>query len=492
LTRKARAKVEPGGVSPCRKLKGARVARTRKTTGSPPTEAAETPDDKDRIEDAVVVEEDPLRDGEDVQRDEVSPEIADRGTEETAPEVSAEIAGAEDVRSDTDTSEPPPPSQPETVPEREPPAEEPVAKVAPPPPPARSGGSIVLPLIFGGLIAALAGLAAARFVFPDGWPGQTDTQAVIADMRSAAEAQTARIAELEAALGELRADVAATPDPSEAISGLEASLTGQVSEVAAAASAATERLGSLDSQLGDLAAQVEELAMRPVPEGLDPASLDAELSRFRNELSAAVEEARSGIVAAQEEAAAIASRAAEEAAAQEAAAAEEAEATRAAAEAAAAAAAREAAAARILAALDSGEPYADALAELGADVPEALAAPAADGVPTLTALAAAFPDAARAALDAAIRAEAGEGAMDRFTAFMRVQTGARSLEPREGADPDAILSRAEAAIRAGDLAAALAELSALPEAGRFEMASWTQAAETRLQALEAAQSLSQD
>jgi hypothetical protein len=113
-------------------------------------------------------------------------------------------------------------------------------------------------------------------------------------------------------------------------------------------------------------------------------------------------------------------------------------------------------------------------------------------VPTLTALADAFPDAARAALDAAIRAEAGEGAMDRFTAFMRVQTGARSLEPREGGDPDAVLSRAEAAVRAGDLPAALAELSALPEAGLSEMAGWTQAAETRLQALEAAQSLSQD
>jgi hypothetical protein len=463
------------------------VARTRKTTGSPPTESAETPDDKDRIEDAVVG-------GEDALRADVPPGTAERGIEETAPEVSAEIAGAEDVRSDTVISEPPRPSEPETIPEPEP-AEEPVTKVAPPPPPpppARSGGSVVVPFILGGLIAALAGLGAARFAFTDGRPGQADTEAVLADMRSAAEAQTARIAELEAALAALRDEVAAAPDASAALAGLEATLSGQVAEAAAAASGATEQLGALDSQLAGLAARVEELAMRPVPEGLDTASLDAELSRFRDELSAAVDEARSGIVAAQEEAAAIASRAAEEAAAQEAAAAEEAEATRAAAEAAAAAAAREAAVARILSALDSGEPYADALAEFGADVPEALAAPAANGVPTLTALADAFPDAARAALDAAIRTEAGESTMDRFAAFVRVQTGARSLEPREGGDPDAVLSRAEAAVRAGDIAAALAELAALPEAGRSEMAGWTQAAQTRLQALEAAQSLSQD
>jgi hypothetical protein len=453
------------------------VARTRKTSGTESTEAAETQDDKDRIEDAVVIPEDSPA----AQDPEPRPP---HDVEETAPEASPEIAVSEDVRDDVAGSDAPEPPLAETEPEapREPPRTE---SPPPAPPPRRGGGSIALPLVFGGVMAALAGVGAARFIFADGWPGQGDTEAVIAELRATTEAQAARITELETALAAVREEVAAVPDPAAAIASLEDSLSGQVAE-------ATTRIGALDTQFGDLVARVEDLAMRPAPEGLDPASLDAELSRFQDELSAAVEEARSGIVAAQEEAAAIAQRAAEEAAAQEAAAAEEAEATRATAEAAAAAAAREAAVARIRAALDSGEPYADELAALGGDVPPDLAGPAADGVPTLTALSDAFPDAARSALDAAIRAEAGDSAMDRMTAFLRVQTGARSLEPREGGDPDAVLSRAEAALRAGDLPVALSELAALPEAGQAEMAGWIQAAQTRLQALAATQSLVQD
>jgi hypothetical protein len=459
------------------------VARTPKTSGTPSPEAAEPQEHKDRIEDAVIL-------GESGAADSEAPPAGPRDAvvEETAPEASSEIAGAEEVRSDAEPPEEPPQPEAETTAAPEPPPEEPRAAAAPPAPTRQSGGSFVLPLVLGGVIAALAGLAAARFVFQDGSSGQGDMEAAIAELRSGAETQTARIAELEAALATLRDDVAASPDPAEAIARLEDSLSGQM---ATASSEATARIDALDSQIGGLAARIEELALRPAPEGLDPAALDAELSRFQGELSTAVEEARAGIVAAQEEAAAITRRAAEEAAAQEMAAAEEAEATRAAAEAAAAAAAREAAIARIRAALESGEPYAEDLAALGEPAPDALAAPADDGVPTLSALAEGFPAVARSALDAAIRTDAGDGAMDRLTAFLRVQTGARSLEPREGSDPDAVLSRAEAAVRSGDLAAALSELSALPEAGQAEMAGWAQAARTRLAALEAAQGLSQ-
>jgi hypothetical protein len=116
-------------------------------------------------------------------------------------------------------------------------------------------------------------------------------------------------------------------------------------------------------------------------------------------------------------------------------------------------------------------------------------APAGDGVPSLAALVDAFPPAARDALDASIRATMGEGALDRVSAFLRVQTGARSLEPRAGDDPDAVLSRAEAALRAGDLETTLAELTALPEAGQAAMADWIQAARTRFEAVEAARAL---
>jgi hypothetical protein len=280
------------------------------------------------------------------------------------------------------------------------------------------------------------------------------------------------------------------PDPSAALGTLRDELAPQISDAATAASQAADRLGALDAQLSTLTTRVEELAQRPAPAGLDTASLDAELADFRAELSAAVDDARANVVAAQEEAARIAQEAAEAAAARETAAAEEAEATRAAAEAAAAAAARQAAQTSILAALDSGEPYAQHLE--GLDIPAALSAPAADGVPTLTQLVDSYPEAARAALDASIRASVDGTAMDRFTAFLRVQTGARSLEPRDGDDPDAVLSRAEAALRTGNLAQALAELDALPEAGQAAMAGWTQSARTRLDALEAAQGLTQE
>jgi hypothetical protein len=138
--------------------------------------------------------------------------------------------------------------------------------------------------------------------------------------------------------------------------------------------------------------------------------------------------------------------------------------------------------------VETGAPFATAVAALtaaGVAVPEALATQAEGGVPTLAALRATFPDAARAALDDSLRAEAGGGTWDRLGAFLRSQTGARSLTPREGGDPDAILSRAEAAVQAGDLSAALAELSALPEAGKAALADWTARAGARVAALAA-------
>ncbi len=400
------------------------MARTRKSSDKRPPGTPEIPE-KDTIEDAIV-----LGEAGPVDPDAPPPEDRPVVVEETAPDASAEIDGADDVapaRADAErefdgttggtdrerasrrrsgahraaggarargrrTSTSSRLGRP--CPDRG-------ASAPPPPPPARSGGSIAVPLFFGGVIAALAGFAVSRFVFPDGWPGQGDTQAVLADLRTAADAQTARIAELESALAALRDDVGAVPDPTAAIQSVREELGAQIADAATAASQATDRLGALT-------ARVEELAQRPSPAGLDPASLDAELAQFRADLSAAVDEARANVVTAQEEAAAIARQAAEEAAAREAAAAEEAEATRAAAQAAAEAAARQAALTSILAALDSGAPFADQLAGLaGADVPAALSAPAADGVPTLTELVDSFPEAARAALDASIRAGVG-------------------------------------------------------------------------------------
>jgi len=156
---------------------------------------------------------------------------------------------------------------------------------------------------------------------------------------------------------------------------------------------------------------------------------------------------------------------------------------------------RRAALSRIQTALDTGGSFADALADLGAtgvSVPEALSRHADGGIPTLTDLQAAFPQAARAALAAARSEAVGSGETGGLTAFLRTQLGARSLEPREGDDPDAVLSRAEAAARDGRLIDALAEIEALPKVAKAELSNWAVLAGRRLDAVDAAQKLAEE
>lgn len=151
----------------------------------------------------------------------------------------------------------------------------------------------------------------------------------------------------------------------------------------------------------------------------------------------------------------------------------------------------EAAVARLAAAVDSGLPYAPVLSQLGVEVPKVLADAAARGLPTLSTLRAAFPDAARLGLEAALVADLGDSWTDRAANFLRAQTGARSLAPREGSDPDAILSRAEAALAAGDARAALTEVEALPAPAQQAMSAWIDLARQRLAAEAAVADLAQ-
>ena len=75
--------------------------------------------------------------------------------------------------------------------------------------------------------------------------------------------------------------------------------------------------------------------------------------------------------------------------------------------------------------------------------------------------------------------------------FLRRQLGARSVIPREGSDPDAVLSRAEAAVRDGRVADALREIDALPQGAKDAMQSWSADAKVRADAEAAVQDLSQ-
>jgi hypothetical protein len=93
-------------------------------------------------------------------------------------------------------------------------------------------------------------------------------------------------------------------------------------------------------------------------------------------------------------------------------------------------------------------------------------------------------------LSAARSAGTGEGQQG-IGGFLTRSLGVRSVAPREGNDPDAVLSRAEAAVNAGDLSAALNELDTLPEEAQAVMADWRAAADARVSARTAADALAQ-
>jgi hypothetical protein len=100
-------------------------------------------------------------------------------------------------------------------------------------------------------------------------------------------------------------------------------------------------------------------------------------------------------------------------------------------------------------------------------------------VPTLAQLQSDFPDAARAVLSVSAVVDPQDSQVSRFSAFLKAQLGTRSLEPQEGDTPDAVLSRAEDALRKGDIALSLTELSALPETALEQMSDWVTQAQLR-------------
>jgi hypothetical protein len=322
------------------------------------------------------------------------------------------------------------------------------AAPAPPPPatpaPRSRQGAAFLGGLVGGLIAAAAGFGLAKYV-PGGWP--------IADT-SALEAQVAALQVTVADLSD-RLDKAAAPQADTALADRVAKL-----ETAMPAPDLSAQVAALKDQVAALAARpaatVDEGALKALQDQV--AALAAAPSAMTDQVRAQLDDA---VKAAQDQLALAT----------------------AAAEAKAQALAQLGAFRQLSAALDSGGAYAAALKDLAAqNLPAVLTDHAETGLPTLQQLRDAFPDAARAALDAARRADMGASWTDRVATFLQTQTGARSLEPREGNDPDAILSRAQAAVDKGDVATALTELAALPEQATAAMADWIASARLRLQA----------
>ena len=323
----------------------------------------------------------------------------------------------------------------------------PAVAPSPPPQPAAQRRSGFVALVAGGLIAGAIGFLVAEM-------NVLGTRPDIAGLRS-------DIAELTLKLTAQQSELAAMSER------LDQSSTADATEVTDALKAGQDRL---ESALSAMEERITTLELRPVAEGADPELAERyaeELARLQN----SVEAQKSEISALLADA-----RSVEEATADLAVSAEQ-----------------QAALARLTAALTSGEPFVQTLDDLRnsgvEDVPEGLSSAADTGVTPLTSLQTQFPDNARLAL-AAARATGAQPGEDGFAGFLRKQLGARSVAPREGDDPDAVLSRAEAAMREGRLPQALEELDGLPPEIQSAMQGWLDTARSRAAAAAAIEELS--
>ncbi|MCF3592408.1 hypothetical protein LZG00_00145 [Rhodobacteraceae bacterium LMO-12] len=419
------------------------MADKRKKNETPETEAEDIAeinkeDGADTQDDAPAPQEDlsiPDEAEADAQATDDQPHANPEPSEDT-PEASSDEDPAEETDTVSDAEETPTP----------------LPVVTPEPVVIRKGG--FFPMLLGGVAAAAIGFGAARYVLPEGWPWPgADDGTFEADVTAQLEAQSKALADLQAEAGK-------APD----FSPLQADIAGAQSRI----DELSEQINGANARLDAFETRLTDLEKRPITEGASPAAVAA----YERELKA-LQEAMAAQRAEVEEIAAIAAE-------------KEANAEKVAQQ-----ALQRAALGRILSALDSGEGFADAAATLqdaGIDLPPGLSRVAAEGVASRSQLAQAFPEAARAALAVARKSEDGGG----LGAFLKTQLGARSLEPREGDDPDAVLSRAEAAMNEGRLDAAITELDALPEDARAEMSEWLSLAATRAAALKAADALASE
>ncbi len=377
----------------------------------------------------------------------------------------------------------------------------PPAPVMPPPPPPRRGG-FMAPFL-GGIMAAGLGAGAVLYFLPEGWQPASDpalerriaaledrpapdtatdvAETVASSVDSALQPLEDRIAALENRIEEVGASADAAPAlPAETETRLDA-LETAVENTRGDAAGNTEALASLAERLDDV-----EAALAAVPE---PELTAEDLSRLAERVTAL--EDTDGTALDDRIDAAVAEAMAEARAEQDTRAREISDAADELARVEQRVAAR-AALARLTAAAESGGAEPAALQDIAAftDPPEGVDA-FADGLPTLAALQDSFPDLARAALLAAPPPpDAGVG--DRVIGFLRQQTGARSLAPRDGDDPDALLSRAESQLRLGQLADTLETLQALPAESAAVLSEWKAQAQTRLTALQGLESLRDD
>jgi len=314
----------------------------------------------------------------------------------------------------------------------------------PPPAPRRRAG--ILGPILGGALAGLGGFAISHFnLFGYAAPDRSAEMATLIDRLDATltaqatalteakgelSAITDRIAALEAAPPPEMPDLSPLADLDRRLDAIETLAPGGDASTAALAA----KLAQLEQQLAALPATGESPALQ--------AELKAALAR----LTAAETEAKDRTAAADAVNAQVARSLALDA---------------------------------LSTAVAEGRPFAAELAVLADPaLTGAIGGLAETGVSSLAALQADYPDAAREALRMARATDAEAGWGDRLVDFLASQTGARSVTPREGDDPDAVLSRAEFALSEGRVSDALVEVQSLDPATRAPLESWIAKAES--------------
>lgn len=354
------------------------------------------------------------------------------------------------------TPEPPPPIDVEAV------------EVRPATP--RSGARTALIALVVALIVVVAPIAYAVTWGLREWRAVSDRVAIVqtqlratVDQIKAAGGGQAALAELEARFRRVEAAFAAST------AGEDNRLAGLQQRLAALEAAAREKAASVD--LGPLEARLDDLKKTQGALTAHIAALDEAIGAVKADLGRALEARLPERLATLEEAQRRNSRAIDTVAAVT------------------------AALQPLREAVRAGRPYRTELDRLGRFAPnpppagfDALEASAATGVPKLAELQGRFP---AAGIVAAAQAAGGDGWWDKTRDRIAGLVSLRRTGEVEGDDVDARVARAERRLAEGDVAAALAEVKALPPAAAQAAEAWTDLAGRRVAAEAALASLEQ-
>lgn len=337
--------------------------------------------------------------------------------------------------------------------------------------------SVFVPMLFGGLVSGAIGFGAATYYFMNQPSKEAQVlksiQETVGKQQASLDKATTSVASMSEAIEVIKSDTTTT----QAMADLTKSSELKYSDL-------TKAVSDISNKIADIDTRMTTLEKRPVTNaGGMTSEAAAAYERELQSMRALLETQKRDIEKIASETTARIKEAAQQAKALE----QNADAT-------AKSAAQKVALSQLKSALDNGAAFEGPLSNLAAtenvEIAQVLKDTAKTGVPTLASLQEGFPDAARAALAASIKATSGDGVMDKLGSFFQSQVGGRSLEPRQGDDPDAVLSRAEAAIGNGDIAGAVSLVAQLPEAGQNAMSAWLSAAKTRSASIRAIKTLS--